>query len=206
MLNPYDKYDKKTLDLIKTSAFRTEGSGIYKIFLDHAKRSSNRALKAREKEEFEEEISESASSVLFSALSCESIVSEYITHFEFSSSEVPDELLKLRSESDPLAKWKVLLKHGEPNINLSSNISYLKLSCLIKLRNCIAHRKARLLKANSFPEEIAPCIKQKIIPEPSEFRGTWILTILNHDVATWAYEAAKEWLDFANNYVVFRDA
>ena len=111
MLNPYDKYDKKTLDLIKSSDFRTEGSGLYKIFLDHAKRSSNRSLEAREEKRFEEEISESASSILFSALSCESIISEYITHFEFASSRVPDELLKLRDGFDPLAKWKVLLKY-----------------------------------------------------------------------------------------------
>lgn len=201
MLNPYNKYDKKTLELIKDSGLRTEGSGIHKVFLKHAKQSSERALKASEEKTIEDEISESASSILFSVLACESIISEYITHFEFSSSSIPNELEKLRRESDPLVKWKTLLKYSDPSIQLSENTHYLRFSCLIKLRNSIAHRSARMLSAKSYPKEFAPCIKQKIIPEPKEFRGNWILTILNPEMAQWAYEVAKDWLDWSKNYV-----
>ena len=201
LLNPYDKYDKKNLELIKESGFRAEGTGLHEVFLKHSKRSSERAIKASQEENFEEEVSESASSILFAVLACESVVSEYITHFEFSSSEIPEELEKLRKESDPLLKWKTLLKYSDPDIELKENVNYLKLSCLIKLRNSIAHRSARLISAPTFPKEFAPCIKQNIIPEPTEFRGSWLLTILNPEVAKWAYEVAKEWLEWSKDYV-----
>lgn len=201
MLNPYDKYDKKTLRLFKESGFHAEGSGLHKIFLKHSKKSSERARKASLEENLEEEISESASSILFAVLACESVVSEYITYFEFSSSEIPEELENLRKESDPLLKWKTLLKYSDPDIQLNENVNYLKFSCLIKLRNSIAHRNARMLSAQSFPKEFAPCIKQNIIPEPTEFRGSWLLTILNPEIAKWAYEAAKEWLEWSKDYV-----
>ncbi|WP_410332598.1 hypothetical protein [Rhodohalobacter sp.] len=200
-MNPYNKYDKKTLELIKESGFRAEGSGMHKIFLKHAKKSSERALSSSEKKRFEEEISESASTILFSVLACESIISEYITHFEFSASSIPSELEKLRRESDPLVKWKTLLKYSDLSIQLSENTHYLRFSCLIKLRNSIAHRSARMLSAKSFPKEFAPCIKQKMIPEPTVFRGNWILTILNPEMAHWAYEVAKDWLDWSKKYV-----
>jgi hypothetical protein len=201
MLNPYDKYDKKTLELIKDSGFRVEGSGLHNVFMVHAKKSFERAQQASDDENFEAEISESASSILFSVLACESVVSEYITHFEFSSSEIPKELEQLRKESDPLVKWKTLLKYSEPDINLSENVIYLKLSCLIKLRNSIAHRNARMISAKDFPIEFDSCIKQKIIPKPDEFRGSWLITILNPTTAKWAHEVAKEWLDWSKDYV-----
>lgn len=201
MLNPYDKFDKKTLELIKESEFRVEGSGLHKIFLKHSKKSSERAREASQEEKFEDEISESASSVLFAVLACESVVSEYISHFEFSSSEIPEELESLRKQSDPLLKWKTLLKYSDPAIQLSDNVTFLKLSCLIKLRNSIAHRSARMLSAQSFPKEFAPCIKQNIIPKPSAFRGSWLLTILNPEIANWAFEVAKEWLEWSNDYI-----
>jgi len=205
MLNPYEKYDKKTLELMNDSGFRTEGSGLHEVFLKQSKKSYERALKESQEGNFDEEISESASSILFAVLACESVISEYITYFEFSSSKIPGELKKLRNEADPLLKWKTLLKYSDPEIQLNENVKYLKLSCLIKLRNTIAHRNARLLSTNSFPKEFAPCIRQKIIPEPTEFRGNWLLTILNPEIAKWAYDVAKEWLEWSKDYVTVNE-
>jgi len=205
MLNPYDKYDKKTLELIESSGFRTEGSGLHEVFLKQSKKSYERALKKSQEENFDEEISESASSILFAVLACESVISEYITHFEFSSSKIPEELEKLRNEADPLFKWKTLLKYSDPEIQLNENVKYLKLCCLIKLRNSISHRNARLLSAKSFPKEFAQCIRQKIIPEPTEFRGSWLLTILNPEIAKWAYGVANEWLEWSKVYVTVNE-
>ncbi len=205
MLNPYDKYDKKTLKLIQDSGFRTEGSGLHQLFLKHSFKSYERAFKASQEENFDDEISESASSILFSVLACESVISEYITHFEFSSSEIPEELKKLRNEADSLFKWKKLLKYSDPEIQLNENMKYQKLSCLIKLRNSIAHRTARMLSPKSFPKELASCIRQRIIPEPREFRGSWLLTILNPGIAKWAYCAAKEWLEWSKDFVIVNE-
>lgn len=205
MLDPYDKFDKKTLSLIQESGFKTEGSGFHEVYLSQASRSVKRAIEAKKLEKFEEELAESASSIIFSALACEAVISEYITHFEFSSSDIPEEIEKLRRERKPIKKWKALLKYSTPDLKLNEIDNYLKLSCLFKLRNVIVHRNARMLKAGSFPKEIAPCISQKVIPEPSEFRGTWINSILNPKIAQWSYNTAKEWLEFSNDYVKVND-
>lgn len=206
MLNPYNKDDKKILTLLEKVGYKVENSGMNHVFLKQALRSAHRSKEAGNKGMFEEELGESSSAIIYSALSTEVIISEFITHFDFTSSEIPEPLVKLRETLDPMDKWKTLLKFRKPDIDIGSNSLFQKLNCLMDLRNAIAHRHSRLLEPNMYPDKIETCIRLKIINKPKEFRGSWIASMLNYETAQWAVEIASEWLDFSSEFVSVNEA
>jgi len=199
ILDPNNKYDKQTIELIKKSGFKSSKSGFHKTLILQAKRSNERANSANNSKLIDIETGETVSTILCCAAACESAISEFIEHHIFASGELPKELIKIRDERNALIQWKLLLKFQDSNIDLSDSQEYSNLDCLLKLRDSIAHRNSRLLKVGDFPEKLFPCIKNKTIQIDNDRGIDWTDLILTNQVSDWAIKTTIAWFGLTEN-------
>lgn len=199
ILDPNDKYDKQTIELIKKSGFKSSKSGFQEILIFQAKRSNKRANSASKSKMIDIESGESISTILCCAAAIESAISEFIEHYIYASADLPKELIKIRNERNELIQWKLLLKFQESKLDLSTSKEYSNLDCLLKLRDSIAHRNSRLLKVGDFPEKLFPCIKNKTIKIDNERGVDWTDLILTNQVSNWAIKTTIEWFKLTEN-------
>jgi hypothetical protein len=199
ILDPNNKYDKQTIELIKNSGFRSSKSGFHKILISQAQRSNVRANSANKSKLIDIETGETVSTILCCAAAFESAISEFIEHHIYASGELPKELIKIRDERNALVQWKLLLKFQDSNIDLSTSKEYSNLDCLLKLRDSIAHRNSRLLKVGDFPEKLFPCIKNKTIKINNGRGVDWTDLILTNQVSDWAIKTTIAWFGLTEN-------
>jgi hypothetical protein len=173
------------------------------VLLDEADRSAARAREAFDAGVRQLEWGASASAVLCAAAACESRLSEYLAHWEFASGDLPPELAAIRSETNALSQWRTLLAHHSPDFDKGSSREYLRLGCLFRTRDVVAHRNARLRLIGGVPEQIADCVRQQVVPIRKQLTDEWPAGVLVHDVALWACETARDWLRIAERLVPF---
>lgn len=146
-------------------------SGLDSVLLEEAEASAERAVEAFQSGRHRPEWGASAAAILCAAAACECRVSEYLAHWEFASGPLPAELAAIRTQSDALEQWRTLLRNRAPNYDLGGSRDYQQLGCLIRLRDLVAHRNARLRPVGTVPEQIADCVRQGVVPIRQELSG-----------------------------------
>ena len=142
-----------------------------------------------------------ACAVMCAAAACEGRLSEYLAHWEFSSGPSPVELQVIRREWDAREQWRILLKSRAPEYNLGLSREYLQLGCLMRLRDLVAHRNARLQRIGEVPNRIAACVRQGVIPVSKSGGSDWPSVVLISLVADWAVKTSDECLALAEQLV-----
>lgn len=93
-----------------------------------------------------------------------------------------------------------MIKERALEFGLGSSREYLRLGCLLRLRDLIAHRNARLQRVGDVPNQIPDCVRQRVIPI-SDGGGDWPSVVLISPVSAWAVETAEAWLNLADHLV-----
>lgn len=189
------------LELIKVSGFNFCSSGYDLILLGEARRSAERAQTARNAKNSTLEWGATASAILCAAAACEARMSEYLAHWEFASGPLPADLEAIRKKWDAREQWGILLRSRAPDYDLGSSQTYRQLGCLMRLRDLVAHRNARLQRVGEVPSRIIDCVRQRVIPVSQSGGGDWPSVVLISAVADWAVEVSDEWLALAEQLV-----
>ncbi len=139
-----------------------------------------------------------ATAVLMAEAACEAVLSEYIAALEYRggiSKSVADEI---RSQRDHAQQWARLVQQLAPHYALGSSSEYRALNCVVHLRNALAHRNAGHTTVGTWPLELDPCVRMRILPV-LRYRGhlEWTGQVLVPTVAEWACESVARWLDTA---------
>ena len=77
------------------------------------------------------------------------------------------------------------------------------MGCLLRLRDLVAHRNARLQNFGDVPEHISDCVRQGVIPINAE-QAEWTRMTLISAVAKWSSETAENWLKIAEELIPLR--
>jgi hypothetical protein len=165
------------------------------VLLAESERGALRAVEAAKATNATLQAGATASAVLCGAAACEARLSEYLARVEFHEHGLVPELQALRSEPDAREQWRKLLALRAPQFKPGESRLFLELGCLFKVRDHIAHRHARLAPAGSFPPKLADCIRQGIVPARAAAGADWTSVVFVHEVATWAYRTAKDWVE-----------
>lgn len=189
--------------MLKEGGFHVGVGGYDLVLLEEAWRGATRAQAALEGGRTGEEAGAAAATILCSSAACEARLSEYLAHSEFAHGDLPKELLQVRSNSNAREQWRDLLKYVRPSFDLGTSAEYLRLGCLFRLRDLVAHRNARTRLLDSWPPEIEPCIKQGTIPVRKAENADWTSVVFVAEVAAWAADVAREWLEKADELVPF---
>ena len=112
-----------------------------------------------------------------------------------------DELVKLRDERNALSQWKKFMKLHTPEFDSGSSTEFRCLGCLFKLRDIAAHRNARVLPLDTWPESIRSCVENGTIPVREVAASDWTSVAYVHEVAAWAASAARDWLVFVESHL-----
>ena len=120
---------------------------------------------------------------------------------KFASGPLPTELAAIRQKHDALEQWRLLLRNRAPGYDLGSCREYQHLGCLLRLRDLVAHRNARLNLIGTVPDQIADCVRQGVVPIRQGIHSEWPSAVLVHEVADWATQTAKRWLKVADELV-----
>jgi hypothetical protein len=203
MITDDELLDDKTMQIIKTAGFSFGVSGIDAILLDEAKRATARAQRGFKKGDFSYEAGATAAAILCSSAACEARLSEYLAHYEFASGTLPEDLERIRQNRDALEQWRLLFRSEKPEFNCGTCSEYAALGCLFRLRDLVAHRGARLVPLDSFPERIQDCVRQGILPVRKSSAKDWTRVIFVHEVAKWASETATTWLRIVDEIFPF---
>lgn len=195
--------------LISQSADQLDGylvgvAGYDRVLLEEAARSAGRSREAVLRSDHRTEAGSAASAILCAAAACETKVSEYIAHWEFASGSLPHELQDVRETRNALQQWNKLVRFISPGTDLGSNREYEALGCLLRARDHIAHRSARLVPIGAWPPRLTACIRQGIIPVGDYRRADWTSLLMTAPVARWAVEVAEAWLDLADELFPLR--
>ena len=189
------------IDLIKAVGYNFCTSGYDAVLLDEARRSAERAKDAGKSDQHNAEWGATASAVLCATAACEARVSEYLAHWEFASGELTPELEAIRRSWDAKEQWRLLLRDRAPSYLPGASQEYLCLGCLIRLRDLVAHRNARLRPIGMVPSQILDCVRQGIIPVLESGGSDWPSIVLVSPVAAWAVNTAEKWLKVADMLV-----
>jgi hypothetical protein len=189
------------LDDLRARGWKLGSSGLDSVLMEEAEVSAASALEAFQSGRRRPECGASASALLCAAAACECRVSEYLAHWEFAAGPLPAELAAIRRESDALEQWRTLLRNRAPNYDLGGSRDYQQLGCLVRLRDLVAHRNARLRPVGGVPAHIADCVRQGVVPIRQALTVEWPRAILVHEVAAWAVQTAKRWLNVADDLV-----
>ena len=185
-------------------SLRVAVGGYDRILLHEARRSATRSLLAFNEDDAAGEAGATAAAILCAAASCEARASEYLAHREFTLGELSDELKRVRQNWDGLEQWRLLLQQEAREFGVGESREYLALGCLVRVRNLVAHRNARLLPLDSFPDGLDDCIRQGTLPAREASGVDWTSVIFVHEVAQWAYDSAFNWLKLADKVVPYR--
>ena len=164
------------------------------MLLAEARRSADRAVQAASVSDAAAQAGATAAAVLCAAAACEAWLSEYLTKVEFHEHGLPPALDELRGERDAREQWKKLLRLRAPEFKCGESQLFLSLGCLFKVRDHIAHRHARFAPTGTMPERLADCVRQGTVPARAATGADWTSVIFVHEVATWAYETARDWI------------
>ena len=189
------------LEDLRAQGWRLGSSGFDSVLLEEAQECAARAVEAFRSGSRRREWGASASAILCAGAACESRVSEYLAHWEFASGPLPAASAAIRGQSDALEQWRVLLRNRAPQYDLGSSREYQHLGCLVRLRDLVAHRNARLRLVGGVPEQIVDCVRQGVIPIRQIVAGEWPSVVLVHEVAEWAVQTAQRWLRVADDLV-----
>src|SRR5918996_40855 len=143
------------LEDLKASGWKLGSSGLDSVLAREAEIGAARARKAFRSGSRRLEWGAAASAILCAAAACECRVSEYLTHWEFASGPLPPQLAAIRRQRDALEQWRMLLRDRAPDYDLGSCREYQHLGWLLRLRDLVAHRNARLRPVGAVPEQIA---------------------------------------------------
>jgi len=191
------------LEELRARGWQIASGGFDLVLLQEAEESAARALVASQAGKDRSEWGASASAVFCAAAACEYRLSEYLTHWEFASGELPAQLAAIRRASDALAQWRMLLRSLAPSYDVSVSREYQRLGCLVRLRDVVAHRNSRWREVGAVPEQISDCVRQHAIPIRQQLMQEWPAAILVHEVAAWAAKTSRQWLDIADELVPF---
>ena len=189
------------LEDLKASGWKLGSSGLDSVLAQEAETGAARAGEAFQSGSRRSEWGATASAILCAAAACECRVSEYLAHWEFASGPLPPELAAIMGQPDALEQWRLLLRNRAPDYDLGSCREYQHLGCLLRLRDLVAHRNARLRPVGALPEQIADGVRQGVIPIRQGTHGEWPSAVLVHEVADWAAQTAKRWLKVADDLV-----
>lgn len=189
----------ENLEDLKASGWRLGSSGLDSVLTQEAGASAARAWEAFQSGSRRSELGATASAILCAAAACECRVSEYLAHWEFASGPLPAALAAIRRQPDALEQWRLLLRNRAPGYDLGTCREYQHLGCLLRLRDLVAHRNARLRPVGVVPEQIADGVRQGMIPIRQGIHGEWQSAVLVHEVADWAAQTAKRWLKVADD-------
>jgi hypothetical protein len=189
------------LEKLKASGWKLGSSGLDSVLAQEAEISAVRAREAFKSGNPRSERGATATAILCAAASCECRISEYLAHWEFASGPLPPELAAIRGQRDALEQWRLLLRNRAPDYDLGSCREYQHLGCLLRLRDLVAHRNARLRLIGAVPEQISDGVRQGVIPIRQGIHGDWPNAVLVHEVADWAAQTAKRWLKVADDLV-----
>lgn len=189
--------------MLKEGGFKVGIGGYDSVLMEEAGRGAARAKAALEAGQTNEEAGAAAAAILCSSAACEARLSEYLAHYEFANGELPEELLCVRSNRNAREQWRDLLKYVTPSVDLGTNSSCLRLGCLFRLRDLVAHRNARARKLDTWPAGIEACVKQGVIPVRKTENADWTSVIFVSEVAEWASKVAKDWLEEADELAPF---
>ena len=186
------------LEEMKARGWKICSSGYDDILCKEALESATRAKNASQSEDAGKERGATAAAILCAAAACEARVSEYLAHWEFASSPLPADLEEIRGKTSALEQWRMLLRSQAPSYSLATSREYQHLGCLFRLRDLVAHRNARLRLVGSVPEQISDCVRQRVIPIRKLVTGEWAGIVLVFEVAEWAAQTARQWLNIAD--------
>lgn len=191
----------EVLEGLKAAGWKSGSSGLDSVLLEEAETSAKRAKEAFQMGKRRSELGATASAILCASAACECRVSEYLAHWEFASGPLPAELAAIRLERDALEQWRLLLRNRAPGYDLGSCREYQRLGCLLRLRDLVAHRNARMRPVGAMPDLIADCVRQGVLPIRQDIHSEWPRAVLVHEVADWATQTANRWLNVANDLV-----
>lgn len=189
------------LEDLRAAGWKSGSSGLDSVLAQEAETSATRAREAFQSGKRRSEWGATASAILCASAACECRVSEYLAHWEFASGPLPTELAAIRQQHDALEQWRLLLRNRAPGYDLGSCREYQHLGCLLRLRDLVAHRNARLRTVGTVPDQIADCVRQGVVPIRQGIHSEWPSAVLVHEVADWATQTAKHWLKVADELV-----
>ena len=184
-------------------------AGFYRILLDQSAALADRAQLANTKGDRRDEVGASAASVLTAAGACDTFLSEFLTRAQMFRVLDTQAAGRIRSERDAAEQWKLLIKERASDstaaaaFNPSTSREYANIRCLLRLRNHVAHRHSRLTPADSWPQGLADCVAQKLIPVNDGRFFDWATAAYTHVVAAWAHSGASAWLELMDNTIGF---
>ena len=171
--------------------------GYDRVLLAESQRCAKRAEVAFTSKDNFEEAGASAAAVLCAAAACEARLSEYLVHYEMVSTEPPPWIEEIRKGRDARDQWREVLSRVAPAFEPGSSRQYLALGCLLRLRDGIAHRGARIAAVDTFPPRLEDCVRQQVIPVRVAQGADWTSVVFVHEVGKWAHGAARSWLELA---------
>src|SRR5690606_27979118 len=178
--------------------------GIDRILAEESVRSARRAKAAARRGSEAVESGATASAILCAAAACEARLSEHLAHAEFAGGDLAPEYARIRQDRRALRQWRDLFRIELPEFSVGEIQSYRQLGCLYKLRDTVAHRNARLVRLNTYPELLRPCIEQRVLPVREQEYFEWTSVVLVHEVASWSAHTAREWLELVETHIPFR--
>jgi hypothetical protein len=175
-----------------------EVAGFDVVFLTEARRSADRALAAHEQHNAPEVAGATGAAVLLAAAACEARLSEFAAKQESINGLTPELLKEIHAINRSAdERWKELVREYDPSICGGSEFQ--ALTCLFKLRNAVAHRQAQVAPPGDWPQKLKGCISGAVIAVQEQTPGMhWTSVVYVHDVAAWAHDTAKRWLEVAD--------
>jgi hypothetical protein len=170
--------------------------GYDRVLLEEALRSARDAEEAFARGEEDVEAGRTAGTVLCAAGACEYKLSEYLAYAEFGREPIPG-FTRVRALRGVTRRWRLLLSFFDnPRVSFEETPQIHALDCLFKLRNHMAHRNTEPLRPSSYPDRLAKCVGDGIIPARKAESADWTSVLFVHEVARWAAATARNWMAF----------
>ena len=175
--------------------------GYDQVLLHEAMDAARRAQAAFGKDDITVEAGATAAAVLCAAAACEAWLSEHLSRREFYEGKLLDNLEQIRRNWNAREQWRLLLREAAPRFDCGTSTAYRALGCLFRVRDVVAHRNARIADLDSLPEGLNDCVRQGALPIRDATGVDWTSVVFVHEVATWAADTAKDWLDLVYQLV-----
>lgn len=164
--------------------------GFDRVFLAEASLAAERAAAAVAANDVTGVAGATAAAVLLAATACEARFSEHVTRNVGAIGKT--RVKELLDERDAFKAWRELIG---TKLTLAGDSP---LSCLIKLRDLVAHRGVEFLPPGEWPKRLKDCVAKEAIPVTKSREIDWTSGLYQQQVAKWAYETAAEWLAVAS--------
>lgn len=172
--------------------------GLDKVLLRESATSAARSKFAHASGDVVGETGAACSAILAAAAACEARLSEFLAHEDCMGEGLTPEMEAIRRMPNAREQWKELLRIRRLRFVPGSSVPYAALGCLYRLRDLVAHRAARLSLPEALPDSIVDCVRQRVIPARREEGAEWTTALFVHEVAEWAAQAGKAWVDLVD--------